>query len=119
MDYILSFLSNVWYWIRCHTYNRYHIINISGRAGYKWGWIDTDGQMLLVNFKLLCDFIEKECRGYFKLEPDEYWKQEALFLYSWWKEKELSTDWRITEPDYDEETQMLIRLIKIRENLWT
>lgn len=58
---ITRFISNCFYWLRTHTYNRYHIINIkSPNNGYKWGWIDRDHAMFYGMFHLLCDFVEKE-----------------------------------------------------------
>jgi hypothetical protein len=48
------------YWLRCKTFTRYHIINISGQDGYKWGWIDRDHAMYLACFKLLTEFVELE-----------------------------------------------------------
>ena len=77
------------YWLRCHTFTRYHVIDVSGEGGYDWGWLDRSHAVLLVNFKLLCEFIERE-------HPDEHinWdsdpehrhaRDEMQALYEWWR----------------------------------
>ncbi len=98
-------VKGVWYWIRTHTYNRYHIIDIRGADGeYKWGWIDRDHAMFLACFKLLTEFVERETpeiginetplETYGVEDGDEsleYIKaqiarhEEVRALYDWWK----------------------------------
>lgn len=98
------------YWLRTHTYNRYHIINISGQDGYKWGWIDRSHAMYLACFKLLEEFVEledpeigtrteKDYRGDPEVIPEDEWikyhkpsiddqlegDREIRALYDWWK----------------------------------
>ena len=98
------------YWLRCHTFTKYHIINISGQDGYKWGWIDRDHAMYLACFKLLTEFVELEdptvgqrtlddYRGEPGVIDDAEWEQyhkpsivpqlerevEVRALYDWWK----------------------------------
>ncbi len=49
-------------------------------------------------------------------------KTEIEELYDWWKstiEKDHATDSLLTKDKYQEESDMLIRLIKIRKYLWT
>jgi hypothetical protein len=58
-------LSQAWYWIRTHTYNRYHLLDLrraepENPDGYRWGWIDRDRMLLIASFKILRDFVEKE-----------------------------------------------------------
>jgi hypothetical protein len=87
-------LSNAWYWVRTHTYNRYHIIDIRNKDhGYRWGWIDRDQVLLLACFKILVDFVEQEQPfgpGDFKTDYDHSEemrevKATILELYNWWK----------------------------------
>lgn len=80
-------IGNVFYWIRCHTYNKYHLINISGQDDYRWGWIDRDRVITLACFKVLCDYVEKESH-----QIDWEWCERARenkktmdYLYNWWK----------------------------------
>lgn len=53
-------VNGAYHWLRCHVWNRFHIIDISGEDWYDWGWIDRDHAMLLACFKLLRDYVEKE-----------------------------------------------------------
>src|SRR3990167_9471713 len=70
-DDIYYYVKRVWYWIRCHTYNRYHIIDIRCKD-YKWGWIDQDHKMFLACFKCLEDYVEGEkCFETIDFEWDE------------------------------------------------
>ncbi len=115
-----------WYWLRTHTYNRYHILDLRApEHGYCWGWTDVDRKMVIANFKFLCEFVEKE-------EPFENidWEdnpthsavaKEFMELYRWWNEdhpKILNSIDRRRDI-VGIENEMLIRLIKIREYLWT
>lgn len=105
----MSWLGDIWYWIRCHTYDRFHIIDLRDRGeghGYKWGWMDRDHQMLIACFTLLRDFVEKEDPDVGLVGPEAYFEaghvyqegeQEAVEqqishgkeireLYEWWVE---------------------------------
>jgi len=101
------------YWLRCHTFTRYHIIDIRGQGEYDWGWIDRSHAMYLACFKLLEEFVETEdptvglrteadYRGNpsdeFYVQDDEWNKyhkpaidyqlaneREVRALYDWWK----------------------------------
>jgi hypothetical protein len=49
------------YWLRTHTYNRYHLLDIRNkRNGYAWGWLDRSEAILFANMALLVQFVEKE-----------------------------------------------------------
>lgn len=142
----LRYIRDAWYWIRCHTYNRYHLVDIrNSRNGYDWGWIDTDHKLLFASFALLVDFVE---RGYGLRVKDWKWEEghvqaakEIRGLYRWWKvdrarqhndyqklvseaikegrndkwDKEHKGKYRLEQVDEDN----LIRLIKVRNYLWT
>lgn len=57
-------VSDAWYFVKCHTFARYHLLDLRDRGegyGYKWGWCDRDHLMLIACFTLLRDFVEKEC----------------------------------------------------------
>lgn len=91
-------------------------------------WSDKDIVMLHACFQLLTDCIELE-----KLHDMTDWEQndktkiakkEIDELYTWWEnrvkaEKDNEVDPIWTEKQYEKDTEMLIRLIKIREYLWT
>ena len=61
--------SNGYWWIRHHTINRYHYLDLRQpkfRNGlpnwdaYSYGWRDRDQIMLYAMFNVLCQFVEKE-----------------------------------------------------------
>ena len=129
------FITNLFYYIRTHTYNKYHLIDIRSKE-YKWGWIDQDHRIFLACFKCLEEFVEKEN----PFEVTDYYNDkhhpesaqagdEIKLLYHWWKEgrfvEELEHKKNKNKPDwdyfgiYERETEMLIRLINIRRYLWT
>lgn len=120
-------VSNAWYWIRTHTYNRYHIVNCKDPGnGYSWGWQDRDHLILLACFKILKDFMEQEYPSNIDWDyNDEYraTKAELEYLYKWWTEIRPSQikDWkpkRIWDQD-KEDQEHLLRLIAIRGYMWT
>lgn len=140
-------IKNFFYWIRTHTYNKYHIINIKApEHGYKWGWIDRDNMLFLACFKILCDFVEKELYDshIFTTQGDvdlqhalhgtESWEyitvinqfndQSKIFeLYNWFKycyPSELEKQKYGLDYDlYELETLKLKELINMRPLLWT
>jgi hypothetical protein len=95
----------IFYWIRAHTYNRYHILDMRNDAWpYKWGWCDRSELMLFACFNLLKAFVEEEAPniGHAKT-PEEFWpdhdwqpgeketiaahvetEREIRRLYTWW-----------------------------------
>lgn len=100
------------YWLRTHTYNRYHILDLSKAEpenpdGYRWGWIDRDRLLLLACFKVLRDFVEQEkpwpvadylaeveAKGNGEVEGlrrQQANYEETMALYRWW------TEWRFAE----------------------
>lgn len=91
-------------------------------------WCDKDTVMLHACFQLLTDFIEQEN----PFESGTDWthseekinvKREIEFLYNWWQAlliKQDNDEWKSmnNKVQYEEESEMLIRLIKIRSHLW-
>jgi len=77
-------LSKLWYWIQCHLFfsRRYHLLDLRQPKGdcdgYRFGWIESDRQMLYACFNILKNFKEKEL-------PNSYVKQE-------WTKKELKEE---------------------------
>lgn len=79
-------------------------------------WSDSDEIMLHACFQILKDCVEKEqvdtsCN----YESHKDFVDEVRFLYQWWnkRSKKITTDEQIKEDDL-----MLLRLMKIRNNLW-
>lgn len=136
--------TNGWYWIRTHTYNRYHIIDLrcSGYGlEYDWGWIDRSEAMLIAPFQILKQFVEKEFKtGLTDWTYDEdirFVASEIQSLYNWWT-VDRSANWKAHYKKYDntkregyailhdeqealekQDDINLKRLIKIRHYLWT
>jgi hypothetical protein len=91
------------------------------------GWIDPDLLMLHACFQVLTDFLEKE--NPFRLiswDNDEEHiqaKNEIIILHEWWQkrkilEEDLPTLNNRFAPQNIEDTEMLIRLMKVRTFLW-
>lgn len=79
-------------------------------------WIDKDEIMLHACFQLLQDCVEKEqvdtrCN----YEEHKNIVDEIRFLYKWWLKRKNDEDF----DNYNEDNEMLYRLIKIRLFLWT
>lgn len=83
-------IRDAWYWIRTHTYNRYHMVDVRNkRNGYSWGWLDVSEKLLFANFALLVDYVENE-KPFLRI--DWSWNEDLVFcakeiknLYWWWK----------------------------------
>ena len=165
-------LSDIFYWIRTHTKDRYHILNLKGaepenKDGYKWGWIDRSEVLLISSFLVLRMFVEQEGNspGFgdlsalikeaeenkdlheqldtLRAQQKDY--EEIMLLYNWWvkdrfeeykvfedKLEEAYKKYKETRSDKDRdvwfdaeaakskrEEEMLIRLVRIRNHLWT
>lgn len=96
-------IDRVIYFIRCHTFNKYHLLDLRqpkwGYQQYKWGYSDIVQRMIYANFNLLVEYIEKEYDGAESIEkfitdlkgekdvpPGQIQGLEkALELYKWWK----------------------------------
>ncbi len=53
--------ADAWYWFRCHTYTRYHIVDCrSKKNGYEWGYNEIDNLILFACFNLLKRFVETQ-----------------------------------------------------------
>lgn len=127
------------YWkIRHRTVNRFHVVD----TGLKPDYYDKDIILLHACFNLLVDFVEVECaavQGATKLpNPEEgvkrlqekakflWWQgksaQEALCLYYWWKNirpMRNEDDFTMEDVYYRKDTEMLVRLVKLRGFMWT
>lgn len=116
------------YWLRTHTYNRYHFLDLRNPF-YKWGWVDCDSQILYACFNILKSYVEEE-------DPfetiDWEWNEEKQeqaaeikALYLWWTvERKQEHDQHChgmgNIDDLDEKDDLMLhRLINIRGCLWT
>lgn len=89
-EWPLSHVSRAAYWLRTHTYDRYHMLDIRNkRNGYAWGWIDRSEGILFANMAVLSEFVERErgLDGIVDWDSDESHaaaKKELLEIYRWW-----------------------------------
>jgi hypothetical protein len=49
-------LSHFWYWLRTHTYNKYHLLDLRNYE-YKWGWLEPGDKIFYAVFACLDEFI--------------------------------------------------------------
>jgi hypothetical protein len=113
--------AKIWYWFRCHTFTRYHALDMRNRF-YYWGWQDRCDLLLYASFNLLCQFIEeehppKEIDG----EENAHWNKaynEMYVLYNWWKTERKEYHNNMRKEGEDKDQEMLHRLVEIRQFLW-
>ena len=115
------------YWCKIRYVTKPHFLDTGLKPG---DYYDLDHRILHGCFNEFCKYVDK-CRKYIQVE------KELDELYSWWKEKYLKRDnpWetitkethgnryydviqKIEKERDEEEQEMLIRLIKIRDKLW-
>lgn len=124
---LLRLFYDLKWWIIHRTVNRYHVLKLKTNPGYS----DIVERMMHANFVLLEEFMEEEfdrVQWYpsnNKLEEDEkeYFEtsskvaDELKFLYKWWQKRKKKEC--LTFEEEKEDNFMLIRLVKLREYLWT
>lgn len=80
-------------------------------------WIDRNEIMFHACFQILKDCVEKEnLDTHCNYEAHKEFVDEVRFLYEWWNRR---INKIYTEDQLKEDQEMLFRLIKIRELLWT
>lgn len=117
-------LKDLWWWVKHRTIKRFHVLKLRGLTP---GWWDTDTRLLFASFTLLEDYVEREKP--FKIvewnddDTSRDYANEIHSLYLWWKRRKAchNDSISIEEEDkrYTEETENLLRLMKIRGVLWT
>jgi hypothetical protein len=165
---VFRWLDRAAYWLRTHTWDRYHMVDIrSRRNGYAWGWMDRSEGMLFAVMAMLVAFVEQE-RAFQVIDWDsDDGHREAVRelreIYLWWtqdrkiehdeherladeayegyqttfvpmpdgmlklvtsdetpEQRKARDDVREAEDRLDQkDTDMMIRLIKVREAMWT
>jgi hypothetical protein len=137
-------LTAPYWWVKWRTVARYHVVPTGEKPGYS----DVPERMLGACFELLVYYVEQEkpfdvlcygdcededCVSNFLIEGDEdpehiakaeasiaklrREKAEIMDLYHWWKTRG-STKISFAEKGEDEQKQLL-RLINLRQYLWT
>jgi len=80
-------------------------------------WVDRDVIMLHACFQILKDAVEKEqVDTHCNYEAHKDFVDEVRFLYDWWLKR---MDMVHSYNEDTEDTEMLLRLMKIRTQLWT
>lgn len=88
-------------------------------------WRDKDDIILHACFQLLKDFVEQEKEMIEIIDwnhdkETKNAKSEIDFLYNWWMQRfHYEEDFDNINTQYEEDNQMLKRLINIRKHLWT
>lgn len=91
------------------------------------GWTDKDFVMLHACFQLLTNFLKKEkpfrCPSWKQDKEHQEAKAELIFLNNWWKKRKKIEENSLMHnnrnaPQNLEDTEMLMRLVKVRMFLW-
>jgi hypothetical protein len=127
------------YWLRCHTWNRYHLLDLRDGQSipkehrYHWGYRDVPEQMMAAMMNLLAIYVDEEEPYLPSLEEIDSasteWEKEILFLQrgkileakailNWWRVERFEEE-KLTYSNETKEEEMLIRLVRIRPSLWT
>lgn len=113
------------YWsIRHRTTDRYHILDISSKENnWTHGYSDIRERMMYASFALLVQFVDIESNDVCWEWNDDVLrvKVEMDLLYNWWKYERPNRNWTAANHGQfeEEDSDNLMRLVKIREYLWT
>lgn len=106
------------WWIKHRTTDKYHIVKL----GLPPGYYDIDHRMLYACFALLVEFVEYEYNNADWEWDEEHQKvgKEIKELYNWWTNIRPNREiLPCYGTEYVDDDIQLVRLIKIREYLWT
>lgn len=120
-------IHDIVYYCKCRLFKKYNRVTCKKLPPT---WVDRDHLLLHCCFQILEDFVHDE-KGHFyddvyemykgtneeyALARDKDWK-ELRELYYWWQDrKEKDAFWF---ENYEEDNKQLVRLISLRELLWT
>lgn len=115
---------------RVHPKYRYHVV----KTGLKPGYYDPDTRILYTNMNLTKEFVDitKDTVEWNSDEGHRHAWDELQTIYKWWEGYEdllKSRDKTLDNPNfegyaefeqrvYDEEKEMLVRLMKVRNFMW-
>ena len=91
------------------------------------GWRDKDAVLLHASFQLLTDFLAEEALlpiDWDQSAEHQHAKAEINALAAWWTQRAAAegagaVDAIWSPGQYDADNQMLVRLIQVRQCLWT
>ncbi len=120
-------LDAAYYWLKCWLFHRYNVVVC---RALPITWCDRDYLMLFATFQILEDFVDRE-QGHFyenvfvtyteagfdkeRVRQEESDWDALRNLYVWWIVRKADK----YSDDYDEDNDMLKRLIDLRKYLWT
>jgi hypothetical protein len=99
-----------------------HLLDLRNQD-YKYGYLDEDYRLLYANFNILKEFVESA--GYKHIDWDSdvgYYQAHKEFeeLYKWWTRDSSYEPLDILgDANYNKETEMLVRLVKLRKYMWS
>lgn len=139
-----TYIWEPWYWLKCHAMkkHRYHMLDlrqpkIKGEHSYRYGWCDSDTQILFALFNILNNFVEHEMSDWFCPSDEEIAVEPALMdqrnkylevkaIHYWWnidrkrrdeKHSELLSQWHAAKQANDpKESQLWQELKKDEES---
>lgn len=96
--------------------------NVLKIASLPSDWVDKDIVLLHACFQLLKDYIEREESqipiDWNQTQEYQSAKTEIYLLYEWWINRPDETN-ELDRQQFEIDTEMLVRLIKVRGFLWT
>lgn len=104
-----------WYWLKCHLHprHRYHMLDlrqpkVKGEHSYRYGWMDSDTQILYALFNILNNFVKHEMPSWYCPSEEEVAEDPALLnqrnrylevksIHYWWNVERKRQDKRHSE----------------------
>jgi hypothetical protein len=113
-------IKDPWYWLKCHIVpkHRYHMLDlrqpkVKGEYAYRYGWMDSDTQIVYALFNILNNFVKHEMPSWYCPSEEEIVDEPSLqdqrnkylevkSIHYWWNverkrrdknESELASKW--------------------------
>jgi hypothetical protein len=97
------YVHDPWYWFVSHVVpsRRYHMLDLrQAKPGYRYGWLDSDSQIVYALFNILNNFVEHEMPGWYCPSEEEV-AEEAHLAYqrnAWLETKAIHYWWNTERP---------------------
>lgn len=120
-------IKDAWYWMVCHLLpsRQYHWLSLRQPAhkeadmpGYKYGWIDSDTQMLYALFNILNNFVEHEMPSWYCPSEEDVQREPHLLHQrnNWLETKAIHYWWNVERPrQHKEYNEILHRWSEARK----
>lgn len=143
--YIIRPLDNFKYWIVSHTIRKYHLLDLRNND-YKYGWVDSDSQLLYASMAIMENFIieqdtnsrliwlneellkDPDCKEFNWNESIKFC-EDLLHIQKWWRiERTKNIELSFSGPEYglefdekcyNQDDEMMKKLIDMRDRMWT